>query len=280
MRRSRQIHLCGLCLILLALAGCGDSEESVLPLKAEERFKLGMAKFDNGDYVEALEDFKIVTLQFQGTKFADQAQFYMGECHYLREEFVLAAYEYDLLIRTMPSSSLIIRARYRRAMCYYNLSPNPYLDQDYTRKAIDEFQAFIEYSPTDSLVPTAELKIAELNEKLATKEYLNGMTYMHQEYYKAAISCFEYVIDKYHDTPVAEQAHFMRAQALYLRKKYRDAQTEIEDYLRRYPNSERAGDAQRLKANILDKILEMQKENPGGTQSRQNASQTIPQRMP
>ncbi|HLF19513.1 MAG TPA: outer membrane protein assembly factor BamD, partial [Bacteroidota bacterium] len=177
-----------------------ESEETTQQVSVEKRFSVGMKNFQDEEYLDAIEDFKIVTLQFQGSRLADDAQFYLAESRYLREEYVLAAYEYDLLLRTMPTSEFVARARFRKALCYYSLSPDSYRDQGYTRKAIDEFQAFLEYNPTDSLATGAEAKIAELNMKLAEKEYENGIIYMRMEYYKSASISFDFVLEKFHDT--------------------------------------------------------------------------------
>ena len=213
-----------------------------------------MAKFREEDYLEAIEDFKVVTLQYQGSRVADDAQFYMAECRFKREEYVLASYEYDVLIRTMPTSEFISRSRYRKALCYYNLSPKSYLDQDYSKKAIDEFQSFLEYHPTDSLASEAEGHIAELNAKLAKKDYDNGITYMKMDYYRAAAYYFDLVIEKYHDTPFAEPAHLKKAEALFQRKKYQDANLELDRFFSRYPESALKSDAEKLRADIKDQL--------------------------
>lgn len=235
------------------LGACSSSEETFTS-NAEERFKIAMDKFQDEDYLEALEDFKIVTLQFLGSTLADDAQYYMAECRFKREEYVLASYEYELLLKTMPTSEFVSRARFQRALCYYQLSPESYRDQEYTKKAIDEFQSFIEYHPTDSLVSNAEAKIAEMNTKLAQKEYDNGITYMHMEYYKAAVNSFDYVLEKYYDSPYAESAQLKKAEAMYYRKKFPEAKQEIEKFFAKYPNSALQTDAEKLKQDILDKI--------------------------
>ena len=230
--------------------GCSTTKE-IEQMTVEQRFQHAMKLFDEQSYADAYEEFRIVTLQFQGTAVADDAQFHMGECQFRRELYVLAAYEYDVLIRTMPTSRFVSKARYQRAMCYYNLSPAYYLDQTYTKQAIDEFQSFIEYSPTDSLATLADAKINELNTKLARKQYENGLTYIHMEYYKSAFTCFEGVTEKYHDTPYAEQAQFKKAEVQLLRKRIPDAKTEIEKFLTKYPNSSLKADAEDLQKKIL-----------------------------
>jgi outer membrane protein assembly factor BamD len=231
------------------IVGCG-SEEATKQLSAEERFDNGMKAFKDEDYLTAIEEFKIVSLQYIGSKFADSAQFYLAECRYLRDEYILAAFEYDVLVRSMPSSIFVSRARFRRATCFYELSPNSILDQNYSRKAIDEYQAFLEYHPTDTLVSLAEHRINELNTKLAQKDFENGMTYMHMEYYKAATYYFDLVLDKYHDTQYAEPAYLKKAEALTNRKKYSDAKETLEKFREKYPSSILKLESDRLNSDI------------------------------
>jgi outer membrane protein assembly factor BamD len=215
-----------------------------------------MRLFNNGDYLDAIEEFRIITLQFQGSGVADGAQYYLAECRYMREEFILAAYEYDQLVRTMPSSPYVSKARYRKAMCYYRLSPPSFLDQMYTRKAIDEFQSYIEYTPTDSLVHDAEGKIMEMNSKLAEKDYNDGVIYTRMGYYRAAVVYFEDVIERFHDTPYAELAQLKKAAALSERNKQTDAMSELEIFYKKYPNSQHKGEADELLVKIKQRIFE------------------------
>ncbi|HWP81168.1 MAG TPA: outer membrane protein assembly factor BamD [Bacteroidota bacterium] len=249
LRQSVRLILGG----VLTIVGC-SSEDIVEQLGAEARYEIAIAKFREGDYLDAIEEFKIITLQFQGSALADDAQFFMAECRYLREEYVLAAYEYEVLLRTMPTSEYVPRARYRRAICYYNLSPKSYLDQEYTRKAIDELQAYIEYHPTDSLVSDAEAKIIELRTKLAKKEYESGIIYMKMEYYKAATVYFDLVLERYHDTPFAEQALLRKAEALMRRRRYAEAKEAIETFLAKYPTSPLLEEAQNLQREIMSNL--------------------------
>lgn len=242
--------------VLAALvSGCGSSEPTE-QLSAEKRFTVGMQLFNNGDYLDAIEEFRIVTLQFQGSTVADAAQYYLAECRLMREEYILAAYEYDQLVRTMPSSPYVSKARYKRAMCYYRLSPPSFLDQTYTRKAIDEFQSYIEYNPTDSLVHDAEAKIMEMNTKLAEKDYNDGIIYMRMDFYRAASVYFEDVIERYHDTPYAELAQLKKAEALSERKKHADAMSELEIFYKKYPNSQHKNEADELLLKIKQRIAE------------------------
>jgi outer membrane protein assembly factor BamD len=236
---------------LVLLVSCKSSEVQK-PLSAEERFALGKQKFDDKDYVEAIVDFTTVKLQFSGSSVGDDAQYYLGECHYMQEEYLVAAEEYQTLRRSMPSSPLVPLAQYKTAMCYYDLSPKSSLDQVYTKRAVDEFQTFIEYNPTHELVHDAEAKIQELNTKLSKKLYDAGRLYMKMENYKAAVLYFELVIEKYHDTEFAGPAYLGKARALVERKHYGEARDELDKFDQKYPDSQDKREAQSLRREVDD----------------------------
>ncbi|HVN47877.1 MAG TPA: outer membrane protein assembly factor BamD [Bacteroidota bacterium] len=251
----------GISILLWNIGGC-SSEEITKQMTAEQHYQLGMKEFKAENYLDAIEEFKIVGLQYQGTRVADAAQFYMGECHFYRGEYILAAYEYDLLIRTMPASPYVARARFQMATCYYNMSPGSSLDQDYSKKALDEYQAYIDYFPNDTLVHAAEVRINELNTKAAQKEYENGITYMHMEYYRAAAFYFDLVLEKYHDSPYAEPAQLKKAEAMMNRKKYSEAQKELDKFFVKYTHSSLLADAEKLKEELKSRIAEAASQPP------------------
>lgn len=239
--------------LALSVAGCSSSKE-METLPAEVRYAQAMAKFNNEDYLEAADDFKIVTVQYPGSALADSAQFHIAECRYRRGEYILAASECDLLVRTMPSSPLVPRARYMKAMSDYDLSPKSELDQKYTREAIDDFQAFLEYSPNDSLAREAAVKIIELNNKLAKKEYENGVLYFRLEYYKSAIAYFDNVMDRYHDSEYADDALLGKARAMRERHDLAGALDAINLFYQKYPASDLLPVVNSLKSDITTEM--------------------------
>jgi outer membrane protein assembly factor BamD len=263
-------------LLGIIFIGCG-SDNATKQLSAEEHYTLGMKAFKNEDYLDAIEEFKVVALQYQGSMVADSAQYYMAESRYLREEYILAAFEYDVLLRNMPSSVFVPRSRFNQATCHYDLSLKYYLDQNYSRKAIDEYQAFLEYHPNDTLVPMAEQRISELNTKLARKDYENGITYMHLEYYRAAAYYFDFVLEKYHDTQYAEPALLKKAEALTYRRKYADAKEAVDRFYLKYPSSTLKPDADKLNSEISARISEEQELKKKALKPANDSNKLIPQ---
>ena len=241
--------------LLFTFQGCGSGEQTTT-LPVEERFARAKALYDKGDYLDAINEFTIITLQFQGSKFAGDAQFSLGECRFMRGEFLLSAFEYGVLKRAYPASPRVPEAQYKLALSYYSLSPRPSLDQQYTVKAIDELQSFIEYYPSHALAADADAKIKELNAKLAKKLYEAARQYVTLEHYKAALRYFDDLIERFHDTDYAPLAYLDKVEVLINRKRYPDAAAELSRFLARYPNSVLRGRADALK-------LRLEKESKG-----------------
>lgn len=219
-------------------------------MSAEERLEIAKREFDDEDYLEAIPEFETIKLQFPGSSVADDAQFYLGECRFNKEEFLLAAMEYQELVRTMPASPLLPMAQYKIGLSYFSLAPKSSLDQRYTLRAIDEFQAFIEYYPHHELAQDAAQKIRELTGRLARKIFDTAELYMKLEYYKSATLYFTTVIEKFHDTEYAEQALLERAKSYVERKKYDDARRDVERFLEKYPSGSRSPEAEAMRRSI------------------------------
>ena len=64
-----------------------------------------------------------------------------------RGEYILAAFEFSKLMKNMPASEFVPISQFMISECYYELSPNYTLEQKYTKKAIEEYQAFIDFFP-------------------------------------------------------------------------------------------------------------------------------------
>jgi outer membrane protein assembly factor BamD len=250
-----------LSLVLAAAAltvGCSSSEttESSSP---EIRFNQAKKLFDDREYLDAINEFTVVTLQYSGSAFASEAQFYIGECRFNRGEYLLAAFEYNQLKRNYPASPRVPEAQYKLALSYYNLSPRPLLDQQYTRKAIDEFQSFVEYYSGNERAVDADAKIRELTTKLAKKAMDTARLYTTMGYYKAAQFYFDDVIERYHDTEFGPLAYIEKTELLITRKKFEDADGTISKFISLYPNNVLRARADDLKAEAVKGLAEKKK---------------------
>jgi outer membrane protein assembly factor BamD len=186
-----------------------------------------------------------------GNPVNDDAQYFLGIKYYKREQYLLAAYELSKLIRDIPSSEFVQDAQFMLADAYYQQSPNFQLEQSYTKKAVDEFQAFIEFFPIHPKVPEAEKKIQELNHKFAEKEFHSAEIYEKMEYYNAAIKYYTQVYETYHDTEYAPLALYKKIMLLVEKDRVDESLRSIADYLEKYPKNDKVDELKNIKTELL-----------------------------
>jgi len=218
---------------------------------AEQYFRYAKKLFEDEDYYEAANEFTVVTLRYPGSSVADSAQFYLAESHYMMKEYLIAAAEYEKLITNMSRSKLVPLAQYKLADSYYRLSPRPELDQEYTLKAIREFQIFIEDNPTHPLKDEALKKIAELRAKLALKELKNADIYRKMHEYRAAIIYYDQVLADYYDTEWADDALLGKIETYLEMDDLQSAAKEIEKFKAQFPES-----------SLMEKVEKLSKKIP------------------
>ena len=200
-------------LLVFSLFGCYGKKVSLSGLTPEEQFEYAMKYFDHRDYYNAKMQFTIVVLNNPGHLIIGKAHFCLGESYYYLKEYILAVGEYEKLIRSLSSSEYVDDAYFKIGMCYYKLAPGYGLDQDYTQKAISQFQLFLEEYPGSELREQVEKMLSECRYKLAKKEYKAGELYRKMGYYRAAIISFDSVLEKYYDTPYSDDALYWKGES-------------------------------------------------------------------
>ncbi len=239
--------------ILIISFSCSSSIETV-NLGPEERLAVAIKLYENEDYLDAIKEFEAILLQFPASGFNDDAIFYLGMSRFKRGEYILGAYEFSRLIKSMPTSEYLAKSQSMLAECYYKLSPNFALDQRYSKKAIQEYQAFIDFFPLDEKVAEAETKISELNQKLAKKEFETGRIYEKMEYTTAALFYYDNVMQTYHDTEFAPLAHFNKINILLSKKRLNEALESSKLFIQNYPNDSRVGDVKKIITSLEKEI--------------------------
>ncbi len=214
MIRYRRYYLAGfiaaLSLGLLFASGCGKARKWE-DLSADEAWLKITKLFDRGRYLDASDRLEIFLINHAGSAMADSAQYLLGECHFKMKEYIVAASEYEKTVRQYPQSPVREQAQYKIGLSYFRLSPKSSLDQEYTSKAMDAFQEFIEEFPASDLAKEATRMIGVCREKLAKKEYDNGRLYHKMKEYNAARVYYDSVLDDYYDTSYAPLALYYKA---------------------------------------------------------------------
>jgi outer membrane protein assembly factor BamD len=216
---------------------CSKKTVNMNELTPEAQFETAKRYFDRKDYYKAKMQFTVVVLNNPGHRIIEQAQFYLAESHFYLKEYIQAIAEYEKLIRSMPQSPYVDDARYKVGLSYFKLSPGYALDQEYTQKAITQFQLFLEEFPNSDVRGEVEKKLKEARDKLAKKEYKTGELYRKMGYWEASALSYQVVISDYYDTKFAEDAYYWKAEC---HAKLMDWNQAVEDYtalISKFPNS-------------------------------------------
>jgi outer membrane protein assembly factor BamD len=241
-------------LFAFVMAGCSGSGKSDINTEDPEKaFDIAKANYDKKDYVQAIEDFSLIKVKFSGTSISDKAQYFLGMSYLKQEEYILAAYEFEYLLKNYGTGNYATDGRFQLAMCYFGMSPKWPLDQTYTHQAITEFKNFLELFPTDKNAPEAEAKIKELRNKLALKELKAAELYSTMGDNKAATIYYESIVNDYFDTDYADDALYGKIKTLIARKKYDLAKKDIERFETKF-----AGSNLLVKVNSLKNTLPLQ----------------------
>jgi outer membrane protein assembly factor BamD len=226
-------------IVLMTLIWLGCSGRSPEPSwTAEEYFEYAKELYSDEDYFESSNEFTIIILRYAGSSVADSAQYYLGMSHYQIEEYIISAAEFSKLINNMPQSPLVPDAQYMLGMSYYEMSPRAALDQEYTKKALRAFQNYIEDYPRHHRRDEVEIKLLELREKLAEKEFLNADLYRKMYRLRSSLIYYDIVLDRYYDTTWADDALVGKALVYIEMGEWENAREQLLTFQSKFPDSD------------------------------------------
>lgn len=215
----------------LAMA-CASSEESRGPRTVDDVWLKAKKAYDGGEWLEAQAQMDIIKLQYPASQYADDAQYYLAEINFERGEFIMAAFNYNLVRRSYPSSEFVRSAMFQTAACYDKISLPADRDQENTRKAIQAYTDFQSLFTQDSLSREAALRIRDLRDRLAERNWLVAEHYMRTRARRAAGIHLDAIIQEYPDSKWLESAMVLRLQIFVFQAKNDDARALIANYRR------------------------------------------------
>ncbi|MCX7908013.1 MAG: outer membrane protein assembly factor BamD [Ignavibacteria bacterium] len=229
----KKIYLCFL--FILIFIACSTTKKEVIN-SADDLFNIAKAEFQKKKFEEAEKYFDLLKLQYPGSQYADDAQFYLGEISFEKGDYIMAAFHYSTLRRWFPSSEYCKVALFKTGLSYYQLSPPYDREQEYTFKAIEYFLEFRSTYPDDSLNVATNLYLKELRNKLAYRNLFTANLYYKWQSYKSALIYLDIVLDEYPDTDYVEDAFWLKILIYKERGLFYDLEELIKQYKRLFPN--------------------------------------------
>lgn len=240
-----------LLLLLISFNGCKSKFEKLrasnnLAKKYEEAVKL----YEQEKYSKALILFEDLMHKYRGRSEAEDLYYFNAYTHYRLKDYISARYHFKQFATTFPYSDRAEEARFMSAYSYYLDSPRSSLDQENTRKAIDELQLFVNIYPESERAEEAGELIQKLRDKLETKAFDNAKLYYNMGFgddYRASVIALENMLQDYPDTKYAEEAEYLIIKSQYLfadnsyvhrqESRFSEALDYYDDFVEKYPES-------------------------------------------
>jgi outer membrane protein assembly factor BamD len=190
---------------MLLIAGCGAGV--IPPIHSEsERLEVARRLFAQGDYTQSIELLKTYVSNNAGSANVDDAIYLLGEGYLKTKEFPSAQVEFERLLRDYPESDSSGSAAFRLGDALFGQSRGPDFDQEFTHKALDQWESYRRSYPGHWRMPEAERRIGETRRRLAAKMLHNGQLYLKLKLGDPARMYFQRVLDDYPETPQAGEA--------------------------------------------------------------------------
>ena len=210
-----------------------------------------MKSFDKERFVDSLDRFNRMGLDYAGSALMDSIRFMEAECQYQLAAFLLAADLYEEVIERYPSSELVDDARVRVADCFFELSPKYSLDQSLTYRAMQEYQGLLDDYPGSEHSALAEQRIDACRHKLAVKDVKNAELYYRMSSWPAALIYLDETLETWYDQPdVTELALYYKALCEYRMKRTADALATAREFVANYPDSAHTRDMEEMLVHL------------------------------
>jgi len=141
----QKIQKSGKNLTLTALGGQVSGEEY------KARYKEGLAAFEARRYRDAIEYFQSLLASSTANSLADNAQYWIGECHYALHQYDAAIIDFEKVL-TFPRSNKKADAQFKLGLCYVKKGDK--------EKATEEFQRLLSDFPNSRNVKRAQRYLA------------------------------------------------------------------------------------------------------------------------
>ncbi|NIP77781.1 MAG: outer membrane protein assembly factor BamD [Gemmatimonadetes bacterium] len=226
--------------VLLGLGGCGPKAPPLAQLEPEQLWVRGVQEYNDEDWDDAIRYFERFILVGGTDPRVHQARYYVGEAHFRKDEYVTAATAFAQLAADLGRSDLADDARFMACRAYEELSPDPQLDQEYTRAALDHCSSLVEYFGDSEYAERARAIVDEMWSKLGEKVYETGEWYRRRRAYDSALIYYEDVVDQYPATEWAPKSLLRMVEIYEVLEYEEELETTRQRLLTDYPESAEA----------------------------------------
>lgn len=206
-----------LCVLLLAVGGCGSHREKALQKQTPEQlFKTAKKNLANNNFNGAIKAYEALTARFPFTDEARQARIDLIYAYYRAGENESATDAADAFIRENPTHPRVDYAYYVKGLVDFERTPNAIeriFRADLTqrppsnaRKSFASFKIVVEQYPKSEYAHDALQRMVYLRDRLASYEVHVARYYLKRGAYVAAAQRAKGAVEQYDGAPATREA--------------------------------------------------------------------------
>jgi outer membrane protein assembly factor BamD len=185
------------CLLCLAALGCRKRQAVAPPLDADEGLAQALADMAARRHAQAQEKFTFVIFNHPGSRQASDAQYYLAESYFQARDYLQAETEFDFYLKSFPNGRFQEDAAYKLGLACFRSAPGHSRDQSRTVKARELMTRFTEDFPESEFRPRADSVLAEIEQRMARREFEAARLYYRSGEYGSALVYYQYVLDNH-----------------------------------------------------------------------------------
>ncbi len=202
-------------IFLVLLSSCGQYEKLLKSSDFELKKTKAIEYFADGQYVKVTELLTQILPRYRATEEAEEMNWMNCQAYFGMKDYFLAGNYFKSFMDQFPFGKHAEEANYMSALCDYNISAKPELDQENTKNAIEGFNIFINRFPNSPKVEESRKMINDLQDKLVEKSYLNAKLYYDRKEYKAAVVALNNSLKEYANSKYREKMMYLKLNSLF-----------------------------------------------------------------
>ena len=195
---------------------CSDYNKILKGSDYNLKYEKALEYYENNQCYKSLPLFEELMSYFRMTSKGEDVYYYYAKNQYCMGDYFLAGYYFKRFVKNFPQSSRVEECAFNSAICLMMNSPDYYLDQSESYKAIDEFQLFMSKHPNSYLIDSCNKMVNNLRNRLELKSFEKGKLYYKMEKYRSATIALNTTISEFPNTNYKEEILYLILKSNYL----------------------------------------------------------------
>lgn len=241
-------------LVMLAVSfagtsGCASTGTGRLRQRrtSEELYRDALKMMEQKKYAKARQLLSDIGVRdIQETELDPKVKIALADAYYLDggiTNIIEAQARYEQFINFYPSHEQASYAQYQIGVCLFEQSARPFNDQEYTRRALEEFAKVRALDSEGDWTQRAAEMSARCNEKLARHEFDVGRFYLRKKACDAAAGRFRRILNDYPGFSEVDGAYYYLGESLICSNNTEEGKIYLDKLINDFPESRYASQA-------------------------------------